>query len=308
MEFYHDPVMKEEVLQYLQVQPGKIIVDCTLGGGGHSEAILELLAGKGMLCAFDRDPDALKHAEERLASYANKQIFYSEFSHLADRLDVESVDGVLCDLGISSRQVDNGERGFSFKNSDRVDLRMNPSDPLDAKTWLREESEKNIATAFSRNADLKKAHRLAQALKNLAQEKAGDLLMGELLEIVAKIFPEKRKDQGALAARILQAIRMEINNELSEIREVIAAGEKVLKSGGRMVFLTYHSVEDRLVKQLFRALEETDKTPRNIPVNPKDIPQPIFKKVLRKAMAPSEIEISRNPRARSAKMRVYEKV
>ena len=308
MEFYHDPVMKNEVLDSLVVEPGKVIVDCTLGGGGHSNEILNRLNNEGSLIAFDRDKEALGHATKRLEKFENKNLIHSEFSKAADYLDDNSVDGILCDLGISSRHVDNGDRGFSFKNSATVDLRMNNEDPIDGTQWIINTGERELGWALSKNSDLKKQKRIAKALLDLALKYEGSQIpMTSILELVADIFPEKKRDHQSIAIRILQAIRMEVNGELNEIEEIVKASDKILKPGGRIAFLTYHSVEDRLVKRLFKALEERDNVPKNVPVSPDQIVQPLFKRLNKKAQAPTIEEIQKNPRARSAKMRVYVK-
>ncbi len=309
MSFYHDPVMLKETLDCLVLNKAGTYVDCTLGGGGHSEAILKRLLSSGDLISFDRDPAAIAFATERLSPYKNKRIVHGEFSTILDEVGVEAADGILADLGISSRQVDDGERGFSFKNSESIDLRMNPTKGLDATSWLIETPLEEVAVALGRNSDLPKPFRLAKKLKEVASESSeGVLSMEVLLKAVEACYPKKGRDLNSLGARVLQALRMEVNEELKEIESAIEGAVNVLKKGGRFVFLTYHSVEDRLVKQLMKRLEEPERPPKNVPVLPKDLAPPIFKRVIKKFVPPTDDEIARNPRARSAKMRVYERV
>jgi 16S rRNA (cytosine1402-N4)-methyltransferase len=308
ISFYHEPVLKNEVLEALQVnQSSKRFVDCTLGGGGHSKAILESLSNDGELIAFDRDTNAIAHAMSVLSDFSNKKIIHTDFASGICGLESLSVFGILADLGISSRQVDDGERGFSFRNSEFLDLRMDLSKDLNAGRWIEESSLDEIALAMKKNADLHKSYRIATLLKSLVEEYKLDLPMAPLLESLEKMFPEKRRDISGIFARVIQAIRMEVNQELDQITKLIHESDRVLEPGGRICFLTYHSVEDRRVKQGMQVFTEGEKVNKRLPVRPENIIGPRFIR-LGKFVLPTEAEVSGNPRARSAKMRVYQKV
>lgn len=305
MEFYHDPVMLPESIEALRLESGEYFADCTLGGGGHSEAFLRLTDGKIKLTSFDRDPEAIAHATERLKQWENFTPIYSTFSTLAENIHTP-LDGIFADLGVSSRQLDNRERGFSFRFDHPIDLRMNTESAFTARDYLLETDDKKIAKALSFNSDIPKAYRLAARLKTWAEE--NELLMPAALEeILLKVFPRER-DRKGMTARVLQAIRMEINSEIYEIETLVEAALKTLKPGGRLVFLTYHSVEDRTVKRAMQDLIQPPLPNKNIPLKPEDMPKASFKKIARKPLPPSQEEIDRNPRARSAKLRSYERL
>lgn len=305
MEFYHDPVMLQESIEALKLDSGGYFVDCTLGGGGHSEAFLKLTNGRIKLSSFDRDPEAIAHATERLSQWENFKPIYSTFSTLVENVKTP-LDGIFADLGVSSRQLDNRKRGFSFRFDDPIDLRMNTKSEYSAKDYLLKADDKKIAKALSFNSDIPKAYRLAARLKTWAEE--NELLMpNALAEILLKVFPRERERKG-MTARVLQAIRMEINSEIYEIETLVAAALQTLKPGGRLVFLTYHSVEDRTVKRAMQDLIQPPLPNKNIPLKPEDMPKASFKKIARKPLLPSPEEIERNPRARSAKLRSYQRL
>lgn len=296
--------MATEVLADLVVSPNGSYADATLGGGGHSGLILSQFADC-KLFGFDRDPGAIAHASKRLEAFEGRfKAVHGRFSTIGEYFPENSLDGILADLGISSKQVDDESRGFSFRANLPLDLRMNPMDELDASTWLAETPENIIAKALYANSDLDKAHLIAREMQKIIKEQ-GNLLPNQLIEILHKIFPRKKDDAKSMAIRVIQAIRMEINEEMSEVDELIQAALKVLKPGGRLVFLTYHSVEDRRVKQGMAPLENPDTGSKYAPLRASELPQPQFKKIHRKPLPPSPEEIERNPRARSAKLRSY---
>lgn len=306
-EFYHEPVLLAECLEFLNIRPEGVFADCTLGGGGHSEAISGLLGERGVLHCFDRDPEAIAFARKRLQN-AQPKIVYHEvpFGNLSEEVESNSLDGVLYDLGISSRQVDSAERGFTFAGETPLDLRMDTRQDLDAQKWLRSASEEDLAKAFRENADLEKPLKLAKLIKHAIGEEP--ILPADIRSAALKTYPEKRRDINGILARIFQAIRMEVNGELAEIEKSLDGAVECLKPSGRMVVISYHSAEDRRVKQVAAKWERDCICPPNLPLCTCGGNHKKLRKVLRKPVLPSAAEVARNPRARSAKLRVYERV
>lgn len=296
--------MATEVLNDLMSNPQGIFADGTLGGGGHSQLILQTFPDC-KLYGFDRDPGAIAHASKRLEAFEGRfKAVHGRFSTMGEYFPEKSLDGILADLGISSKQVDDEERGFSFRANKPLDLRMNPDDEVDACSWIQETPENLLAKALHANSDLDKAHLIAREMKKIVAA-TGALLPLQLIDILHRIFPRKKDDAKSMAIRVIQAIRMEINEEMTEVDELIAAALRILKPGGRLVFLTYHSVEDRRVKQGMAPLENPDTGSKFAPLRASELPQPQFKKIHRKPLPPTPEEIERNPRARSAKLRSY---
>ena len=298
---YHQPVMVGECLDWLMWRKDGLYADATLGGGGHSEAILQRLDAQGRLVSFDRDPEAISYACARLSD-ARWEGVHAPFSQMATRLPAAGVDGILMDLGVSSHQLDAAERGFSWRRSETVDLRMNPADPTDAHAWLLGHSVEEVAAALRDNADLSHARRWAEMLKGCAE--AGPALLMKLLEVEAKRTAGPRAAE-ELLPRVLQALRMEVNEEMLELRQAIDAARALLVSGGRLVVLTYHSVEDRVVKHRLRELEQDCLCPPRQPVCTCGGKNGSFTNLFRNPVVASAAEVVRNPRARSAKLRVF---
>lgn len=296
-----------ECLEFLKVRDAGVFADCTLGGGGHSEAIAERLGERGVLHCFDRDPEAISFAKRRLEG-AKPTIVYHEvpFGNLGEEVEEGALDGVLYDLGISSRQVDSAARGFTFSGETPLDLRMDTRQELDAQKWLRSASEEELARAFRENADLEKPLKLSRILKETFTEKP--ILPADIRLAALKTYPEKRRDINGVLARIFQAIRMEVNGELGEIERSLDGAVKCLKPSGRMVVISYHSAEDRRVKQVAAKWERDCICPPNLPLCTCGGNHRKLRKVLRKPVLPGAAEVARNPRARSAKLRVYERV
>lgn len=304
MKFYHNPVLKAESLNALQLKQGGLFVDCTLGGGGHSEAILQ--SGHALqLIGLDRDHEALDHANKRLDEYDNFRSIHTPFGLISDYFKEGELSGILMDLGISSRQIDNGARGFSYRNSDYVDLRMDQSQGTSAVDWLLETPADEIVKVFKRNADMRSTYKFIMRLKEFSQE--GYLKMSDFTALVRQKFP-KMKDQDGLCARLLQAIRMEINHEMDDVIHALNSSKDLLKPGGRLVVITYHSVEDRIVKHTMREMEKSCICPPRMPICQCGGEHQYFQRLTRKPGLPLEEEIRLNPRARSAKLRVYERV
>ncbi len=322
--FYHDPVMLKECLQGLRLEEGAELnksgeilvdgtfVDCTMGGGGHSYAIATRLSAAGSLHSFDRDEDAVAFATKRLANVTPKFTVHPvPFAMLGEEVEAGSVDGILYDLGISSHQVDDSSRGFTFVGNNPLDLRMDRREEVSAQEWLRTVSADDLASALRKNADMDRAFKLATRIIEVASATAKegrDILPSDIKTVVESIFPDKRRDANSLLARVFQAVRMEVNGELRQIETSIRAAVDCLKVGGRLVIMSYHSVEDRCVKDTCAEFEKACICPENLPVCMCGGNHQRLKKVNRKPILPSAAEIEKNSRARSAKLRVYERV
>ena len=311
-EFYHDPVMLEECLDGLNIRADGAYADCTLGGGGHSYAIAQRLNSEGVLHAFDRDDEAVQFATKRLQGVLPKFIVHPvPFGELGNEIAPDTLDGVLYDLGISSHQVDDSSRGFTFVGDNPLDLRMDRRENVSAQEWLRTVSADDFAEALRKNADMDRAFKLASRIKDKVQEIAlenRDVLPSDIKAVVEAVFPDKRREATSLLARVFQAIRMEVNGELKQIEDSLRAAVDCLKVGGRLVVMSYHSVEDRCVKETAAEFEKACICPENLPVCMCGGNHQRLKKVNRKPILPSAEEINRNSRARSAKLRIYERV
>ena len=304
--------MLQECLEGLNIKADGVYVDCTLGGGGHSYAIAQKLNEAGTLHAFDRDDEAVQFATKRLAGVLPKFIVHPvPFAELGNEIEPNTIDGILYDLGISSHQVDDSSRGFTFVGDNPLDLRMDRRENVSAQEWLRTVSEDDFAAALRKNADMDRAFKLATRIKEKVGEIATqgrDVLPSDIKAVVEAVFPDKRRDANGLLARVFQAIRMEVNGELKQIEDSLRAAVDCLKVGGRLVVMSYHSVEDRCVKETAAEFEKACICPENLPVCMCGGNHQRLKKVNRKPILPSADEINRNSRARSAKLRVYERV
>ena len=304
---YHDPVMATEVIDFMITEINAPYLDGTLGGAGHSRIILSALGPKGHLTAFDRDPEALERAKTLLADERRVTLIQDRFGNIGQYCQSNSLQGALFDLGVSSRQLDAKERGFSFQSGVALDMRMNSESDITAEDWLAQADENQITKALSKNADLNPARPLARRIKLLMSE--GRAVNSDLLrEAVDGVLRPRSEERNGLLARLFQAIRMEVNSEIEEIESGLAATVNALRIGGRICVLSYHSVEDRAVKQVFASLERDCICPPEFPVCQCGGKHRQLKKVTRKPLLPKDEEIRRNPRARSAKLRVMERV
>jgi 16S rRNA (cytosine1402-N4)-methyltransferase len=298
-ETYHIPVLLHETVEGLDIQRDGIYLDLTYGGGGHSREILSRLGPEGHLYGFDQDLDAMQGAiqDERFTFVRSNFRFLKNWMQY---FEVEQVDGILADLGVSSHHLDEGERGFSFRYDAPLDMRMNQQSHLTAKTVLQEYSEEQLANVLYLYGELKNSRRIAAALVK-ARAKGTLETTGELADVLEPLmgYDRKKKD----LARVFQALRIEVNGEMKALGQMLQAAIEVLRPGGRLVILTYHSLEDRIVKNMFRAGNpegkgETDIFGRsNAPLRP----------VNRNVITPSAEEEAQNPRSRSAKLRIAEK-
>jgi 16S rRNA (cytosine1402-N4)-methyltransferase len=297
--------MLKETLDTLLWQEDGAYIDCTLGGGGHSIEILNRMPNC-FLTSVDRDADAIAYATKRIGKRKNWKILHTTFGSVSKFVEPFTQAGILADLGISSHQVDEAHRGFTFRLGTKIDLRMNPQLGIDASEWIREQKASHLATILKTNSDLKASLKLAEELKKVVSTK--DLYSDDIICFLEELFPKASKDWNSLAARILQAIRMELNEELDQIDQIVNAAKKLLIPGGKLVFLTYHSVEDRKVKKTLRELEREEKCPPNVLPQKFNGRPALFRRVFKKPILPSGSEIQNNSRARSAKMRVYERI
>lgn len=309
MKEKHISVLLEESISSLNLKENSIIVDCTLGYGGHSSNILARIK-KGFLFAFDQDSEAIRHSTDRLnAVGTNFTIIKSNFVHLKEKLKeqgVDKVDGVLFDLGVSSPQLDEKERGFSYHEDARLDMRMDKDNPLSAYEVVNNYSKEQLANIFYKYGEDKFSNNIAKKIVEYRQNKKIETTL-ELVEIIKTAVPMKFRIDKHPARQIFQAIRIEVNNELGVIEPAINQALDLLNVGGRVAVITFHSLEDRLVKNIFKEKCAIDPKLKGMPNIPAEY-LPDFELVVNKAINPSDEEIKNNPRARSAKLRVIERI
>ncbi len=308
--FSHSPVMPDECIEGLNIRPGGIIVDGTAGGGGHSYLIAERLIG-GELIAIDRDSAAIRAAGKRLEGFVDRVRLarnnYRELRRVCSDLGVQKIDGLLLDLGVSSYQLDTPERGFSYMADAPLDMRMSQDDVLTAYDVVNGYSESELKRILFEYGEERFAPRIAAAIVR-ARENAPIRTTGELVDIIKLAMPGSAKVGGHHPAkRSFQAIRIEVNGELAAIEPTIRDAADMLNPGGRIVIITFHSLEDRIVKQTFSDLATGCICPRELPVCVCGR-KPILKLITKKPLLPSEGEIEKNPRSRSAKVRIAEKL
>ena len=310
MEFEHVPVLFNEVMEALNIKPDGIYVDGTVGGGGHSSGICQRLTEGGVLIAVDRDREALNAAEKRLEEYSCEKRFvhanYSDVEAIAEAAGGK-VQGILLDLGVSSYQLDNPERGFSYMHDAPLDMRMDDSDRLTAYDVVNGYSKAELTRMIKEYGEERWASRIAEFIVRERAESTIDST-GRLTEIIKAAIPAGARRTGPHPAkRTFQAIRIEVNDELGHLREAVEKLPDLLDSGGRIAIITFHSLEDRIVKTEFERRLDPCTCPKDFPVcvcgKVADV-----KRVTRKPIAPSEEETETNPRARSAKLRVLEKL
>lgn len=310
MEFKHVSVLLDECIQGLNIKPDGIYVDCTLGGAGHSSEIVKRLNEKGRLIGIDQDKDALKAAGKRLEKYSNVTLVHSNFHEIKsvlDQLGIDEVDGILMDLGVSSYQLDTGERGFSYMQDAPLDMRMNRDVEFSAYDVINGYSEEELYRVIREYGEEKFAKRIAGFVVNARSNKNIETTL-ELVDIIKAAIPAKARREGPHPAkRTFQAIRIEVNKELEIINKTINDGVEKLSKGGRMAIITFHSLEDRIVKNSYRDLENPCNCPKEFPICVCG-KKPTVKVLTRKPIDPSKEELEFNPRSRSAKLRVLEKI
>ena len=311
MEFNHTSVLYDESLRGLNLNPDGIYVDGTLGGGGHASGISERLGEKGLLIGIDRDKDALKAAEKRLSQYPCRKVFvqanYSEIKQVLKDLNIEKIDGALLDLGVSSFQLDNPERGFSYMQEAPLDMRMNQDDSFTAYDVVNNYTAKELRDIIQSYGEERWASIIAEFVVKARADKPLETTT-ELVDVIKAAIPAAaRRDGPHPAKRTFQAIRIEVNDELGQLRKAIDEFIDVLNPGGRLCVITFHSLEDRIVKEIVAKHVNPCTCPPSLPMCVCGKKPDVTKKSS-KVITPSEEEIERNPRSRSAKLRICEKI
>ena len=305
----HISVLLQESISSLNLKENSIVVDATLGYGGHSSNILERIS-KGYLFAFDQDSEAIRYSTDRLNSIGtNFTIIKSNFVNMKEELnkrDINKVDAVLFDLGVSSPQLDDESRGFSFHNDARLDMRMDREQKLSAYEVVNEYSEQDLSRIFYKYGEDKFSKSIARKIVEYRKNKPIETTL-ELVEVIKSGVPMKYRINKHPARQIFQAIRIEVNHELDVIEPALSQALELLRVGGRVAVITFHSLEDRLVKNYFKEKTKVDDKVKGMPNIPDEY-LPDFKLVVNKAIIPSEEEIENNPRARSSKLRVIERI
>lgn len=309
--FSHTSVLLWECIEGLNIRDGYTYVDCTTGGGGHSLEIAKRLGDNGRLLCFDQDENAIRAAKERLAPYLDRVTFIHQNFENLDRvlteLGIDNLGGILADLGCSSPQFDDAERGFSYMQDARLDMRMDPSATLDAHTVVNTYSEEALRRLIFEYGEERFAPKIARAIVK-ARENAPIETTVELSDLIKSVIPAaKRQDGPHPAKRTFQAIRIEVNRELDVIRPIIDAAAKHLAKSGRIAIISFHSLEDRIVKQGYLDHMRGCTCPRDFPIcvcNNK----PKFELITKKPILPGDTELENNPRSRSAKLRVAQKL
>lgn len=312
-DFQHYTVLLKETVEGLHVKEDGVYVDCTLGGAGHSEYLLSQLGENGHLYAFDQDQKALDYAAKRLKKYVDRGMvtfIKSNFRHLQQELanqDICCVDGILYDLGVSSPQLDEAERGFSYHQDAPLDMRMDQDAELSAYQVVNEYSYHELVKIFFRYGEEKFSKQVAREIERV-RAKAPIETTGELVEIIKSAIPAPaRRKGGHPAKRIFQAIRIAVNDELRVVEESLEQAITLLNKNGRISVITFHSLEDRIVKSMFKEYSTMQDLPPGLPVVPEEF-QPELKVITRKPILPGETELAENNRSRSAKLRIAEKV
>ena len=312
MEFKHETVLLHETVDGLDIKPDGVYVDCTLGGAGHAQYLLDQLGPQGHLYAFDQDMTAINNAKLKLADYVERgqvTFIHQNFRHLKQALEelgVDQVDGIYYDLGVSSPQLDVAERGFSYGQEARLDMRMNQEQALSAYEVVNDWPYEDLVHILYRYGEEKFAKRIARAIEERRAQRPIETTT-ELAEIVKTAIPAAtRRTGGHPAKRSFQAIRIAVNDELGAVEDSLEQALTLLKPEGRISVITFHSLEDRLVKQLFKEVSQGPEVPRGLPILPGQMQAP-FALVNRKPIVSSPEELEANNRSRSAKLRILRK-
>ncbi len=304
-DYKHVPVLYDEVLTHLQPQPNGRYIDGTVGAGGHTAGILEVSAPTGRVLAFDKDPEAIRFAQAQLADFADRVTFinasYAQMRSLAPAKGFAQVDGILLDLGLSSRQLDNPERGFSFLKEGLLDMRFDTTKGETAADLINNLTEAQLATIFWEYGEEKQSRKYAR----LVVANRPIFTTTELADLIATNTPKRGRIHPA--TQIFQALRIAVNHELEDVQTGVMAAIELLKENGRFAIISFHSLEDRFVKNLFRDLSKDKMPPPGYPTSSEDRPA-VVRLITRKAIQPSEAEIAQNYRSRSARLRVVEKI
>lgn len=309
--FNHTTVLLHETVDGLDIRPDGVYVDCTLGGAGHSEYLASQLGAGGRLICFDQDETAIAHAKERLAPYLDKITFvHANFRYIKEELHaigVQKVDGILYDLGVSSPQLDTPERGFSYNYDAPLDMRMDVSSDLTAYDVVNHWDYSDLVRIFFRYGEEKFSKQVARKIEEARKKKPIETTF-ELVDLIKEGIPAAaRRTGGHPAKRVFQAIRIAVNDELGAAEDSLTDALTLLKKGGRISVITFHSLEDRLCKTIFKEASSLPDLPPGLPIIPEGM-EPKMKLITRKPIVPSDEEIETNNRARSAKLRIAERI
>ncbi|GIN19034.1 16S rRNA (cytosine(1402)-N(4))-methyltransferase RsmH [Siminovitchia fordii] len=309
--FSHKTVLLKETVDGLNIKPNGTYVDCTLGGAGHSSYLLSQISGGGKLIAFDQDETAIVHAENKLVEYKDKLILVkSNFKYLAvelEKLGITRVDGILYDLGVSSPQLDTPERGFSYHHDAPLDMRMDLDGEISAYDVVNKWPYEDLVRIFFRYGEERFSKQVARNIESTRSKRPIETT-GELVDIIKESIPAPaRRKGGHPAKRIFQAIRIAVNDELRAFEDSLKQAISLLNPGGRISVITFHSLEDRICKHVFKEMSDGPELPPGLPVIPEEY-KPVLKLVNRKPIIPSETELDENNRSRSAKLRIAEKL
>lgn len=307
--FHHVSVMLNETIDYLNIKEDGVYVDCTLGGAGHALYLLNQLNDKGRLIAIDQDLTAIENAKEVLKEHLHKVTFvhnnFRELTNILNELEIEKVDGIYYDLGVSSPQLDVPERGFSYHNDAKLDMRMDQTQSLSAYEVVNQWSYEALVRIFFRYGEEKFSKQIARRIEAHREQQPIETTL-ELVDVIKEGIPAKaRRKGGHPAKRVFQAIRIAVNDELSAFEDSVEQAIECVKVGGRISVITFHSLEDRLCKQIFQEFEKGPDVPRGLPVIPEAY-TPKLKRVNHKPITATDDDLNENNRARSAKLRVAE--
>ncbi|MEB7073055.1 16S rRNA (cytosine(1402)-N(4))-methyltransferase RsmH [Staphylococcus epidermidis] len=307
--FHHVSVMLNETIDYLNIKEDGVYVDCTLGGAGHALYLLNQLNDKGRLIAIDQDLTAIENAKEVLKEHLHKVTFvhnnFRELTNILNELEIDKVDGIYYDLGVSSPQLDVPERGFSYHNDAKLDMRMDQTQSLSAYEVVNQWSYEALVKIFYRYGEEKFSKQIARRIEAHREQQSIETTL-ELVDVIKEGIPAKaRRKGGHPAKRVFQAIRIAVNDELSAFEDSVEQAIECVKVGGRISVITFHSLEDRLCKQIFQEFEKGPDVPRGLPVIPEAY-TPKLKRVNRKPITATDDDLNENNRARSAKLRVAE--
>ncbi|MDU2436475.1 MAG: 16S rRNA (cytosine(1402)-N(4))-methyltransferase RsmH [Staphylococcus epidermidis] len=307
--FHHVSVMLNETIDYLNIKEDGVYVDCTLGGAGHALYLLNQLNDKGRLIAIDQDLTAIENAKEVLKEHLHKVTFvhnnFRELTNILNESEIEKVDGIYYDLGVSSPQLDVPERGFSYHNDAKLDMRMDQTQSLSAYEVVNQWSYEALVRIFFRYGEEKFSKQIARRIEAHREQQPIETTL-ELVDVIKEGIPAKaRRKGGHPAKRVFQAIRIAVNDELSAFEDSVEQAIECVKVGGRISVITFHSLEDRLCKQIFQEFEKGPDVPRGLPVIPEAY-TPKLKRVNRKPITATDDDLNENNRARSAKLRVAE--
>ncbi|MCG2433253.1 16S rRNA (cytosine(1402)-N(4))-methyltransferase RsmH [Staphylococcus epidermidis] len=307
--FHHVSVMLNETIDYLNIKEDGVYVDCTLGGAGHALYLLNQLNDKGRLIAIDQDLTAIENAKEVLKEHLHKVTFvhnnFRELTNILNELEIDKVDGIYYDLGVSSPQLDVPERGFSYHNDAKLDMRMDQTQSLSAYEVVNQWSYEALVKIFYRYGEEKFSKQIARRIEAHREQQPIETTL-ELVDVIKEGIPAKaRRKGGHPAKRVFQAIRIAVNDELSAFEDSVEQAIECVKVGGRISVITFHSLEDRLCKQIFQEFEKGPDVPRGLPVIPEAYTHKL-KRVNRKPITATDDDLNENNRARSAKLRLAE--